>query len=284
MTRRWIKLANSQKIKIEPENLIHYELIGRGPKTVLLINGLARSSSHWLNFKDELLGQGYQLLLVDNRGFGKSKDLIIPWNAKVELFAQDIVNVMNECSVKQVHAVGLSLGGMIALQLAGQFPDRVTSMSIINSSAANTHPLRMSTKGIRKLLKMGFKKTAEARTKIELDALTSLEPDSARYMEIFKHFVAIEKAEPVNPKNVALQFGAALQFSLKDLRRYIHQPCVIIYADNDQFVPNQNSLGLQKNLPHAVVRCISGAGHELMVEKPSELVGIINDQLAINAK
>lgn len=277
-------MAKSQKTERHSDNLIHYELIGQGSKTILLVNGLARSSSHWLDFKDQLLGEGYQVLLVDNRGFGKSRDMIIPWNAKVELFAKDIMDVMNECSIESVHAVGLSLGGMIVLQLASQYPDRVTSLTVVNSSAAKTHPLRMSTKGIGKLLKMGMKKSPEARTQVELNALTSLPPDSKRYKEIFEKFVAIEKEEPVDPKNVALQFGAALRFSLEDLKKSILQPCTIVYADHDQFVPNQNSLGLQKDLTHAVVRCISGAGHELMVEKPSELVEIINDQLAIKAK
>jgi pimeloyl-ACP methyl ester carboxylesterase len=183
-------------------------------------------------------------------------------------FAQDIVMVLEKECLSSLHVIGLSLGGMIAMELAGLMPTQVLSLTIVNSSAAKTHPLRLSPAGMLKLGKMGIQRSPEKRTEVELTALTTLDQSSARYQSVFDSFVTFEKTEPVDAKNVALQLKAAIGFELEPIKKNITMPLLVLYSSKDAFVPNKNSLGLQQQLPHATLRCIEGKGHELMVEDP----------------
>ena len=267
-------------MKNKQSKLIHYEIRGQGKRTVLLINGLARSSRHWFDFPDYLVKKGLRIILVDNRGFGRSKHLNLGLRSRASDFAQDIMLVLEKENIEDLHVVGLSLGGMIALELAGLIPTQVKSLTIVNSSAANTHHMRISSKGLLKLGKMGLQRSVEMRTKVELQALTTLDEKSTRYKEVFDAFVEYEKMEPVKVQNVPLQLNAAIHFKLEPIRQNIKMPLLVLYSSHDAFVPNQNSFGLQKKLPQATVRCIEGKGHELMIEDPEGVSRLIDEHTA----
>lgn len=262
-------------------NLIHYELSGQGSQTLLLINGLARSGLHWLGFPELLVQMGYRVMIVDNRGFGRSSHLSVSLRASVKDFATDVHRILEKENISEVHLIGLSLGGMIALELAGQIPDQIRSVVAVNSSAAWTYPLRLSPKGFLSLSAMSLRRQVSARTKLEISALTTLTRKDARYTGVLEALVDIEKRFPVKPVNVASQLAAALSFQLAPIKTRLNMPILILYSSRDTFVPIENSFKLQQILPHAILRCIEGKGHELMIDAPEQVASVIDEHLAV---
>jgi pimeloyl-ACP methyl ester carboxylesterase len=108
---------------------LYYEMFGRG-EPVLFIHGLGSSGRDWHN-QVEFFSKHYQVITVDLRGHGQSSKRAGPFS--MLLFAADIVDLITTLGIKPCHVVGISLGGMIAFQLAASRPDLFRSMVIVNS-------------------------------------------------------------------------------------------------------------------------------------------------------
>ena len=108
---------------------VHYETYGQGA-TVLLIHGLGSSTEDWEPQVDALRG-AFTVVTYDVRGHGRTAKP----RGKYSLpqFAADAARLIEHLGVGPVHVVGLSMGGMIAFQLATDRPDLVRSMIIVNS-------------------------------------------------------------------------------------------------------------------------------------------------------
>lgn len=108
-----------------------YSIEGSGPP-VLLIQGVGVCGSGWRPQVDGLRSR-FQCLTFDNRGIGGSAHL--NGDITVERMAADAVALMNQCGWSSAHVVGHSLGGSIALELALSHPERIRSLSLLNTFA-----------------------------------------------------------------------------------------------------------------------------------------------------
>lgn len=81
-------------------------------------------------------GSTYSVLIIDNRGMGGSSKPLMRYSTSE--MAQDILEVANHLgwtSPRQLHVCGISMGGMIAQELACAAPERVSSLSLISTAA-----------------------------------------------------------------------------------------------------------------------------------------------------
>lgn len=108
---------------------LHYDDTGQG-SPVLLLHGLGSTGGEWELVVPELAAR-HRCIVPDVRGHGRSDKPAGPYS--VPLFARDIAALCDQLGVASLHVVGLSMGGMIAFQLAITRPDLVRSLVIINS-------------------------------------------------------------------------------------------------------------------------------------------------------
>ena len=108
---------------------LYFDESGAGPP-VLLLHGLGSSGRDW-DLVAPALSTSYRLLVPDVRGHGRSGKPAGPYS--IELFARDIAELCDRRGLSALHVVGLSMGGMIAFQLAVDRPDLARSLVIINS-------------------------------------------------------------------------------------------------------------------------------------------------------
>jgi 3-oxoadipate enol-lactonase len=111
---------------------LHYETAGDGPP-LLFVHGLGSSSRDW-EFQMAEFAQSYRVIAMDVRGHGHSAKPPGPYT--VELFMQDAVALLRALDAMPAHIVGLSMGGMIAFQMAVDSPEAVRSLVIVNSGPA----------------------------------------------------------------------------------------------------------------------------------------------------
>jgi len=114
---------------------IHYQVQNPShlsTQPVLLLHGLGSSGEDWL-LQEEAFTQDYPVITVDLRGHGLSS--IGPGWPTIANYAEDAVKLIDILALGPAHVLGLSLGGMVALQLALDWPDRIISLTIVNACA-----------------------------------------------------------------------------------------------------------------------------------------------------
>jgi len=138
---RWLQLppmpalptAKSQGYA--PVNGIHvfYAVYGAGKPVILLHGGLA-NANYWGNQIPALAGE-YQVIVADSRGHGRSTRTAAPYS--YDLMASDVVGLMDYLHLSKAAIVGWSDGGILALDLALHYPNRLTR---VFAFAANYDP------------------------------------------------------------------------------------------------------------------------------------------------
>ncbi|OIW28100.1 alpha/beta-hydrolase [Coniochaeta ligniaria NRRL 30616] len=122
---------------------INWEVHGSGPIKLLLIMGLGSLKTAWqrqtLYFGHEH-GDKYSVLLIDNRGMGDSDKPLMRYSTSA--MARDALEILEHLGwvssprKRQLHLAGISLGGMIAQELACLIPDALSSLTLICTAAA----------------------------------------------------------------------------------------------------------------------------------------------------
>jgi len=108
---------------------IYYEIYGEG-SPLLFIHGLGSSTKDW-KAQIDYFSEHCKVIVIDLRGHGKSDKAAGPYS--IPLFAEDISCLIKNLALKKVHITGISLGGMIAMQLSIDHPELVKSIIVVNS-------------------------------------------------------------------------------------------------------------------------------------------------------
>ena len=95
-------------------------------RTVLLLHGRNFPSSYWQGVIAALTGAGYRVVAVDQLGFGKSSKPVGPFT--FDTMAADTVALLESLGLARVDVVAHSMGGMLAVRLARNAPERVNSL------------------------------------------------------------------------------------------------------------------------------------------------------------
>jgi 3-oxoadipate enol-lactonase len=108
-----------------------------GAPALLLLNSLGTSLEMW-DPQLAALSEHYELIRFDKRGHGKSTTGSRQ-ELTMEQLARDALAVLDACGVARAHLCGLSIGGMTAMNIAAEWPDRVLKV-VLASTAAHMPP------------------------------------------------------------------------------------------------------------------------------------------------
>lgn len=112
---------------------LHYEDVGHG-EPLLFLHGLGSSGGDW-GPQVEQFSKTHRCITLDARGSGASRALANPRGPfSVRQFASDAAALLDRLDAAPAHLVGLSLGGMIAFQLAVDAPRYIRTLTIVNST------------------------------------------------------------------------------------------------------------------------------------------------------
>ena len=114
MTTDVTQLAQSGTVQANGQEL-YYELHGQGPPLVLVM-GIGYDSSLWTLAQVPALSTQFQVILVDNRDAGRSSKASHPYT--IADMADDLAGLLDALGIQRSHLLGLSMGGMIALEFA----------------------------------------------------------------------------------------------------------------------------------------------------------------------
>jgi pimeloyl-ACP methyl ester carboxylesterase len=248
-----------------PSHRLHYRELGDPARPpILLIMGLGLSASSWWDLP-ERLGSMFRVISFDNRGTGKS-------TAPRGLFsipelADDASAVLDAVGIERSGVFGISLGGMIAIELALRHPARVRSLAL-----GATYGGWLASR----------KPSLGTLWHIALAAIFEIESSSARLPEMLvspgylptgrdEFWAWLNGAEPVPPSLIVRQFIAAVRHSAFGRLGQITAPTLILTGDQDRLVPPENSVELARRIGGARLVELS-AGHCFPLERKDDVV------------
>lgn len=245
---------------------IHYEVHGRADAPpLLLIMGMSFSSRAW----DPLparLARDFRVVLFDNRGTGHST--IRRRFFRIRHLAEDAVAVLDAAGVDQAHVFGISMGGMVALELALRHEERVRSLALGATCAGWLRSRKMSP---RTLATMVAAAILGRRAQL-LPGLFVSPQHLARDPEGFARWHAgVGRSGPLT---ALLQTAAILLHSTEKRLSQLRVPVLVMTGDRDLLIPPENSRGLAELL-HADLVVLEGAGHCFPVEGPDQTVSAL---------
>ncbi|KAJ1929299.1 hypothetical protein EC988_010115, partial [Linderina pennispora] len=143
----WSSLSKRGHINIADDKPLHlyYEIFGTGAKKVAFINGMGADRQMWENVVAEFLDLGdYQCLVYDHRGSGFSDEGETTFNITTTLLATDLKKLLETLGwEKGVNIVGVSMGGMVALEFASNYPQMVNTLTLaVTNAGLSVPPLR----------------------------------------------------------------------------------------------------------------------------------------------
>lgn len=126
------------------DTLVSYVEAGAGPDTCVLVHGVGGHAGHWRS-NLSALGERVRAIAVDLPGFGRSSAL--DRTASIEAYADVLDAFCERLDLGKVHLAGNSMGGLVAMDLAVRYPDRVRSVALIGGTprsllAFARHPLK----------------------------------------------------------------------------------------------------------------------------------------------
>lgn len=259
---------------------IWYESISpQGPPKgiVLLIIGNAADAMIWPpKFVRAFVDSGYQVIRYDHRGTGMS-DWVKDWDSKnpysVADMAGDAVAVLDAFEIQKAHIVGLSMGGMIAQEVAIQHPDRVASLTLMMTSGYIGDPdlpgltsryfFDYMVRGIP-LLKYriagGEGSLIKERIAKTIMVLGYEGLDIKELAEVVLY--DLRKRRGINIQ-AAFQHQAAVSISGSryEKLRTLDIPTLVIHGTADQFIPVEHGRKLVEVIPNAKGVWLEGVGH-----------------------
>ena len=255
------------KLIIE-NNHYYYEIHGKG-EPLVLIHGLGSSTRDW-ELQVPAFAKQFQVFTLDLCGHGKSAKPPGPYS--MAIFAKDTARLIKELGAEPAHILGISLGGMVAFQLAIDHPELVRSLIIVNSTPEMvTRTFKEKTAVWQRLLivrLMGMRKMGQV-----LGDRFLPRPDQVELKEIF-----IERwAE--NDKSAYLEaMKAVIGWSVIDKLGEISCPTLIVGSDGDYF-PTSDKETYTKMIPGAELIIVKDSLHALPAEKPGEFNMMVIDYL-----
>lgn len=109
---------------------LSYETHGSGDNVVVLLHGILLDANVNRRLATRLAGHGYRVVLLDLLGHGRSDKPKHASAHRMDLYAQQVVALLDELGVDQAVVGGVSLGADVALQTAVLAPERVRALIV----------------------------------------------------------------------------------------------------------------------------------------------------------
>jgi pimeloyl-ACP methyl ester carboxylesterase len=236
---------------------VYYETHGEG-ESLVFIHGLGSSTQDWERQLDYFSSR-YQVILVDVRGHGQTDKPPGPYS--VPLFAQDLAGLLDTLGIPSAHICGISMGGMIAFQMAVDYPKMVKTLTVVNSGA-DLVPKNLNDRWKIFQRLVIFRLLSMEKIGETLSKRIFIKPEQEELRTVFvEHW----------SKNIKPAYMAAMQalvgWTVEDMLGEIACPTLVIAADED-YTPLEDKQQIVTKMKNAELVVIEDSRHATPVEHP----------------
>jgi len=234
---------------------LHYRVHGKG-EPLVMIAGWGTDLRAW-NFQLPAFRKYFRVVAFDNRGVGKSDRPSGPYSMK--LMAADVIGLMDFLHIGAAHILGVSMGGMIAQEVAINYPERVLKLVLGCTFAIQGHGCGQ-TEEHSKQAGQDLK-----QLKLTLASLANNNPVGRILAVLWLQLMSRSWAAGFESQ------GAAIKgHDTSDRLHLIESPTLVIAGTKDRVIRPSSSQFIASKIPGARLVMIENGSHSMSLENRGE--------------
>jgi pimeloyl-ACP methyl ester carboxylesterase len=260
------------------EIALDYERSGAGPP-LLLIMGLSGTALSWGEPFLAQLGQDFDVIAYDHRGIGASSHLDGP--ITIRELAADAAGLLEALQLDSAHVLGISMGGMIAQELALAHPERIRTLGLGCTYCGGPGSVRASEEVWARVIGAGRSGDRELvlRTMWEINVSPAFAADEGERQGFVERALRRRVAVAV----IEQQARAAAAHDTSSRLGQIELPTLVIHGTEDQMIPVSNGHMIAQLIPGARLEILDGVGHMFFLERPERSAELLRAHVAVHA-
>ena len=250
-------------------------------RTVLLLHGKNFFGGYWENTIRALTAAGYRVIAPDQIGFGKSSKPDIHYS--FDLLAANTATMLDQLKLDKVAVVGHSMGGMLAVRFARNYPDRTTHLILENPIGLEDYRLKVPPRALEDVYKDELSKTPDQLRAYMKTYFPTWKPEYEKYVEVPAR-IALSGEFPRNARASALTYQMIYQQPVRHEFALIKPPTLLVIGQADRTTIGRGQVSPEvlktlgdypalgksaaKEIPNAKLVELPGIGHIPHLESP----------------
>ncbi len=251
---------------------LNYERAGEG-EPLLLIQGMTANRLAWGRPFSSLLEESFDVISFDNRGIGLSSPAIEAFS--IAEMAADTAALLEALEIESAHVLGISMGGMIAQELALAHPERLRSLTLGCTYCGGPGSQLMDPDDFQSLAEAMSSGEAERvyRAMWELNVSPAFAADEGNY----EQFTAMTEALPASRKTIAFQLQAIAAHDTNARLPNLTTPTLVVHGTVDRVLGYPNGPLIASLIPGARLETFEDVGHMFWWEQPQRSAELIRE-------
>jgi 3-oxoadipate enol-lactonase len=256
---------------------LSYERSGSGPP-LLMIMGMSGTALSWGEPFLEPLRDEFETIVYDHRGVGSSSRMEEPFT--IAQLAEDAVALLAALEIDSAHVLGISMGGMVAQELALSDPELVRTLTLGCTYCGGEGSALADQEVMQKLAEAMFSGD-RART-IRASWEANLSPSFAADDEAYARFLEIAGLRAVAAEVIMAQIQAIGGHHTSAQLPSIELPTLVMHGTLDQMLPVQNGRMIAGLIPGSQLEIFDGVGHLFFWERPAQAAELVREHAALH--
>jgi esterase len=240
---------------------LNYQVQGYG-RPLVILHGFLGSSDNWRSMSKRLSSH-FTVYCLDLRNHGQS-----PHSDAMDypIMAADLREFVETQSLAQAFFLGHSMGGKVAMQFAGQYPERVDKLVVVDIAPKAYPPTHQSLLAALRAVDL---RAAKKFSDID-SALNGPIPDTAVRQFLMKNLTRDDRGFHwrIALDAIMQNYNALTQAVV--VERPFSKPACFIRAGRSNFVADEDAAHIRKAFPQAKIETIASAGHWVHIDAADE--------------
>ena len=284
-------MARLRRVTVPGRRSFEYVSQGKGPATLLVHPGGPGLTYHYLRGLLKLANSQLRVILFNPRGVGHSWAPRTPTAYTLPQMADDVEAIRRALKITELHLLGYSAGGFVALEYAHRYPTHLTSLLLCATAGsaeevlqANRAVLAAAPPKVRARLRaLTRAKQCASKEYVEL-AEVAFRPFQTRFLDHVPPDWKATRSSPAVYRAMMTRSGDefAVDGTLRhwDGRKYyrkIELPTLVLVGRYDFFL--NASVEMDQRIEPAHLRVLPRSSHMVVLEQPKEFRGAIREFL-----
>ncbi len=253
---------------------LSYERSGSGPP-LLLIMGLSGTLLHWGEPFTEGLRSDFDVISYDHRGVGASSRVEAPFS--IADLATDAAGLLDALGVESAHVMGISMGGMIAQELALAHPEMLRTLTLGCTYCGGPGSSLPAQPELGAAIMSGDRERA-VRAMWE----ANVSEDFARNEDAYASFRAIGEERAVAVAVTMEQLSAITRHDTSTRLGQLQMPTLVVHGTEDRIIPVENGRMVAGLIPGSRLEIWPETGHLFFWEQPERSAELVHEHALVH--